>query len=1347
MHYYILIKMPRTKKASTEKRKRQSKILMEKKRRTVEEIPDSNAGTRTQPYPSTSARQTRSIQTPSTSGRQPRRTQTLPCTQISQILTGLNNFENTCFINSALQCLSNLPCFHSCIQQNTNSQLVDEFVKVIKILQKSEISTFYPNSFLREFFSAYPEYVQGQQGCSYQFIQSLLSAVLSMPQYSSLYQSLACKLSTVTYCSVCNHTNRTPDYMISITVPVPSVPNCTLNDCFERFFASEVLEGENTLMCDGCKSKQIFTMLNTIEEYPDILIVHLNRFQVVCSGQVVKNKTPVNLPTDDFSFSSHGSSQTSSPNYKLIASINHFGERSHGHYTALILKNGVWYLCDDSRVELKSSLDFGNAYILLYIKVALDDPPHQLQDDIQSHPSCSVGISTELPLLQSYLKDQEQRQSKKIQKMDGKKSSKAESSRKSMAKKRKDASYRAQERIEDARRRRKQRENPAVKEKETKYRRQQREQPGVRQKEQGEDTKRHQEARAKLHDSQTADDLIEAFHNAVSQGPVLSCLVCDTIQYRHNVVALNMCPLPSCDAVTECTTSAIDGAWLCKSCQRFLKQGQYPPMSLANGMRFPYMPTRFKDTLEVEWTLASARKAFMKIYAAPRGGQRVVRGNVVNVPLDITETVQSLPRLPNDHDTIQVEIKRDLKYKNIVMSQTVRPARVRELAEFLCSQKLYRDQNITYDDQWSLNGGENEASPESNEVEHNSMTGTELLGTNPSILNSESTAYGNRKNAADRCNTLLDDDDCWSETGEEVNAGSLDTLLTDPTFLEDNERALKYVLAPGQGQRPMSIFQDQYSEELCFSNIFLGLCRCERNERKRPISYCDICISELKRTDRRAAQCIDNIFYKLKRYQMNQMLDRIQICLRKCKTGSGLNAGMLKNSANVNEFLFKDDAFRFMNTIRGSPPYFQKMQKDLFAMIRQLGAATLFLSFSAAETKWTHLLKTLAKVGDGKDLTDDQVKDMDWEEKCRLIRKEPAVCAMHFNNHVQQIMKILKHKNSPLGVMEDSFLRVEFQHRGSPHIHMVLWVQQPKILDKDPDNEVIAFVDSIITCRRPKEGPLKDLVAYQVHNHSQTCRKGKKFKCRFNFPMPPMRETTILRPLLASSTNSSDVDQQSLDLPGHSGNQQSLVPVGQRFTDVDHNTDNQQSLVPVDHSFTDVELNDLRKLKKRIYQRLKELKTGEDITIDEFLSGLDIDYGTYLNAIAYGLKQTTIYLRRTPYEIRVNGYNETLLLATRANMDIQPITSIYSCATYVSSYVAKALRGISMLLREAVEEAHADPNCTLKQQLRHIANKFLNNVEVCAQEACYLQLQLPLRQSSRSVVFINSNTKKIESNC
>ena len=68
----------------------------------------------------------------------------------------------------------------------------------------------------------------------------------------------------------------------------------------------------------------------------------------------------------------------------------------------------------------------------------------------------------------------------------------------------------------------------------------------------------------------------------------------------------------------------------------------------------------------------------------------------------------------------------------------------------------------------------------------------------------------------------------------------------------------------------------------------------------------------------------------------------------------------------------------------------------------------------------------------------------------------------------------------------------------------------------------------------------------------------------------------------------------------------------------------------------------------------------------------------------------------------------------------------------------KGSRGMSELLRQACDEARHG-NSTLKQQVRIIGNKFLNNVEVTAQEAVYLLLQLPLKRCSRKVVFINTN--------
>jgi hypothetical protein len=101
-------------------------------------------------------------------------------------------------------------------------------------------------------------------------------------------------------------------------------------------------------------------------------------------------------------------------------------------------------------------------------------------------------------------------------------------------------------------------------------------------------------------------------------------------------------------------------------------------------------------------------------------------------------------------------------------------------------------------------------------------------------------------------------------------------------------------------------------------------------------------------------------------------------------------------------------------------------------------------------------------------------------------------------------------------------------------------------------------------------------------------------------------------------------------------------------------------------------------------------------------------------------------------------YNLHCLTACTANMDIQFILNVYACAAYVASYVAKSENGMSELLRNACREVK-QRNLDLKQQVRHIGNRFLNNVEMSAQEAVYLLLQLPLKRCSREVVFINTS--------
>ncbi|GBL97742.1 hypothetical protein AVEN_20311-1 [Araneus ventricosus] len=102
----------------------------------------------------------------------------------------------------------------------------------------------------------------------------------------------------------------------------------------------------------------------------------------------------------------------------------------------------------------------------------------------------------------------------------------------------------------------------------------------------------------------------------------------------------------------------------------------------------------------------------------------------------------------------------------------------------------------------------------------------------------------------------------------------------------------------------------------------------------------------------------------------------------------------------------------------------------------------------------------------------------------------------------------------------------------------------------------------------------------------------------------------------------------------------------------------------------------------------------------------------------------------------ISFYNSELPMLHEANMDLQFITDMYACATYVLNYLNKSNSGMSKLLREAASEIRQG-NRSIKDQLRMLGNTFLNASEFSAQEAVYYILALPLSNRSRQCTFIN----------
>lgn len=128
-----------------------------------------------------------------------------------------------------------------------------------------------------------------------------------------------------------------------------------------------------------------------------------------------------------------------------------------------------------------------------------------------------------------------------------------------------------------------------------------------------------------------------------------------------------------------------------------------------------------------------------------------------------------------------------------------------------------------------------------------------------------------------------------------------------------------------------------------------------------------------------------------------------------------------------------------------------------------------------------------------------------------MIQGDPVTCTRYFDHRVQVfISDVLKSPLAPLGNVQDFFYRVEFQQRGSPHIHMLVWIEGAPKYGENSNEEIADFVQKHSTCQKNDDIP--ELINYQTHRHARTCRKRGQNICRFNFPLPPMSSTQLLEP-------------------------------------------------------------------------------------------------------------------------------------------------------------------------------------------------------------------------------------------
>ncbi|XP_072564692.1 uncharacterized protein, partial [Paramormyrops kingsleyae] len=786
--------------------------------------------------------------------------------------------------------------------------------------------------------------------------------------------------------------------------------------------------------------------------------------------------------------------------------------------------------------------------------------------------------------------------------------------------------------------------------------------------------------------------VIKQFRQKITKGPEYICSVCHRMLFKYQVLICKKdeyfkksqaIALVASQCITEtylhnCVDMCSDDCssvigprgslWICHTCHRKILDGKLPAESVANNLALDPVPVELQRLNSLEQHLIAIHIPFMRIVSLPKGGQNGVHGPVTCVPSSVPNVAEVLPRVNNDDLMIRVKLKRKLTYKGHYKYEFVHPEKIKKALVYLTENNKFYS-NVEFNNDWI-----------------NPLQKTKEIPGDVSDIHANEDCNENNMEDEEMDETLQD---------RQQHGMYMDTCLQPVDIAQeilDQHFDGIMSMAPAEGNNPVRLLTDESNEAKCFPVLFPKGTGTFHDRKKEKLTLCRYLNTRILNADGRFGKNLDYIFYGQYLSELQQVVSNVSIAVRKgydARDRCPVTSETLTNKESLQKMFNFDEGYKFLRPIRGTPVFWQSVQKDLFAMVRQLGIPTWFCSFSSADLRWTELMTAIFK----QDGIDASSAELDWSERCALLKNNPVTAARMFDYRFHCFLKdVIMSEAQPIGKILDYFYRIEFQQRGSPHTHCLFWVEDAPKVGKDDEDEVSAFIDHYVTCEMPEgNDEMHEIVcSVQQHSkkHSKTCKKKGK-TCRFNFPRPPSNRTFV-----------------------------SSCKLG------DGETDGQ----PLKKEVADA-------IMKKVKDAVLNPEANYD-SVDCLFSTIGISQEIFEAAYSRITKKTTIVLKRRPCEVWVNQYNRDLLRCWNANMDIQFVVDAYSCIVYIISYISKAEREMGLLLANAQKEATQQGNLDAKEALRQLGSVFLHNREVSAQESVYRLTNMRLKEGSRKVQFI-----------
>jgi len=276
-----------------------------------------------------------------------------------------------------------------------------------------------------------------------------------------------------------------------------------------------------------------------------------------------------------------------------------------------------------------------------------------------------------------------------------------------------------------------------------------------------------------------------------------------------------------------------------------------------------------------------------------------------------------------------------------------------------------------------------------------------------------------------------------------------------------------------------------YLDVMCFPTLFPTGQYGQSHPREVNLSFSEYIKSRILNVDSRFRKSPDYVFYCLWQKELKELSSGICNLMKK----------LGKTGMSAKEFLAKVDKYddtleanlsTMMQSVRGSRQFWFLKKSELQCMTRQWGSPTLFLTFSCAEYDSEDIGTYLRKVN-------GVAYDFPIGKLCA---EDPVSVSRKFSKKFHDFYNTVIIKGQALGKVVHFYWKKEYQSRGAPHYHVLVWIEGAPVIGKDFEEDVIRWIRKQITCRIPDEGTNPELhrlvKKFQLHRCSKYCKRKRK---------------------------------------------------------------------------------------------------------------------------------------------------------------------------------------------------------------------------------------------------------------